>query len=132
MNHNIGNHKELIFSLKRAGVSNIILVGPVPQWTKDLHDILVNDLDNVPKKLLSFINHDIIETNEELRVEFSSYPGVSYIDIIDLFCDQNGCLVYLGDDVEVGITTYDYGHLTPIASEYVAEKIRPYFTGANN
>lgn len=132
MNHNIANHKELISSIKRAGVSNIILVGPVPQWTKDLHDILVHDLDNVPKKLLKFINHDIIETNEELSVEFSSYPGVGFIDIIDLFCDQNGCLVYIGDDVKVGITTYDYGHLTPIASEYVAEKIRPYFTGANN
>jgi hypothetical protein len=86
----------------------------------------------VPKKLLRFLNHDIIDTNEELRVEFSSYPGVSFVDIIDLFCDQNGCLVYLGDDVKVGITTYDYGHLTPIASEYVAEKIKPYLTGANN
>lgn len=132
MNHNIENHKELISSLKKAGVTNIILVGPVPQWTKDLHDILVHDLDNVPKKLLRFINHDIIETNEELRLEFSSYPGVSFINIIDFFCDQNGCLVHLGDDVRVGITTYDYGHLTPIASEYVAEKVRPYFTGTNN
>lgn len=132
MNHNIENYIELISSLKKAGVSNIILVGPVPQWNKDLHDILVHNLDNVPKKLFRFINHDIIKINEDLLMEFSHYPGVSFVDIIDLFCDQNGCLVYLGDNMEVGITTYDYGHLTPIASEYVAKKIRPYLTGANN
>ena len=132
MNHNIENYIELISSLKKVGVSNIILVGPVPQWNKDLHDILVHNLDNVPKKLFRFINHDIIKINEDLLMEFSHYPGVSFVDIIDLFCDQNGCLVYLGDNMEVGITTYDYGHLTPIASEYVAQKIRPYLTGANN
>lgn len=131
-NHATGHHKKLVSSLKKAGVSNIILVGPAPHWTKDLHDILVHDLDDVPKKLIRFINHELIETNKELRVEFSSDPEVSFIDIIDLFCDQNGCLVYLGDDVKAGITTYDYGHFTPIASEYVAEKIRPYFTGTNN
>ena len=89
-------------------------------------------MDDVPKKLIRFINHELIETNKELRVEFSSDPEVSFIDIIDLFCDQNGCLVYLGDDVKAGITSYDYGHFTPIASEYVDEKIRPYFTGTNN
>ncbi|MDA8605046.1 SGNH hydrolase domain-containing protein [Gammaproteobacteria bacterium] len=86
----------------------------------------------INKNSLEIINHELIETNKELGVEFSSDPEVSFIDIVDLFCDQDGCLVYLGDDVKAGITSYDYGHFTPIASEYVAEKIRPYFTGTDN
>lgn len=86
----------------------------------------------VSKKLSRLINNYIIETNEQLGEEYSTYPGVNFFDIRDLFCDQNRCLVYFVNDVESGITKYNYWHLTPVASGYVAENIKPYFTGANN
>ncbi len=45
-----------------------------------------------------------------------------YVDIISAFCNDNGCLTRIGGDPTNGITTWDYGHLTPVASEYLAKK----------
>ena len=124
MGHDVENYKHLISALKSIGVDKIILMGPSPQWSIDLHKILITDIDNIPKKLSRLRDSQVIETNEQLRIHFSSVPKVKFVNIIDLFCDEEGCLVYLGDDIEQGITTHDYGHLTPIASEYVAEKLK--------
>ena len=55
---------------------------------------------------------------------FSQYEDEKNVNVIEILCDDNGCIVYFGDDVKNGITTWDYGHLTPVASEYIAEEIQ--------
>ena len=49
--------------------------------------------------------------------------GVRYISMVDFFCNPEGCLTYLGEDLRDGLITFDYGHLTPNTSVYVAEKL---------
>ena len=39
-----------------------------------------------------------------------------------VFCNNEGCLTYLGSDVKLGLTTWDGGHLSPMSSEYLAEQ----------
>ena len=41
----------------------------------------------------------------------------------DFFCNEQGGLTYIGDDKKIGLTSYDYGHLSPIASEYLANEL---------
>lgn len=132
MDHDIENYKELISSLLNVGVAKIILMGPSPQWSIGLPEILVRDVDNIPKKLLLFRDKRTIETNEQLRLHFSSNNKVYFVDVIASLCDEEGCQVYFGDDVRLGITTWDYGHLTPIASEYIAERLKPYLLEMKN
>jgi hypothetical protein len=48
---------------------------------------------------------------------------VKFVNLINLFCNEEGCLTFIGEDRKADITSWDYGHLTPVASEYLAEKI---------
>jgi hypothetical protein len=50
-------------------------------------------------------------------------PKAHYIDVIDLLCNSNGCLTYLGNDPRSGLTSMDTNHLTPLASAYVAKNL---------
>lgn len=38
-------------------------------------------------------------------------------------CNAEGCLTYLGERMEDGLVTFDYGHLTPVASTFVAQHV---------
>ena len=51
---------------------------------------------------------------------------------MNLFCNQDGCLVYLGDDKMAGLTSFDYAHLMPVASDYLAKNLLvPLIVGQN-
>jgi hypothetical protein len=47
--------------------------------------------------------------------------GITFVDLIDLFCNTDGCLVYLGKDPVSGMTYFDSHHLSPVASDYLAK-----------
>jgi len=123
-NHDTHSYVSLIRELQEIGVSKILLMGPSPQWVRDLPELLVRDVENIPIKLSLYRDEKTLKTNEELKKRFSQFDGVNFIDVIDLLCDNDGCLVYFGNDIKNGITTWDYGHLTPIASQYVANNIK--------
>lgn len=123
-NHDTHNYESLIRELQEIGVSKILLMGPSPQWVRDLPELLMKDVENIPVKLSLYRDEKTLETNEELKKHFSQFDGVNFIDVIALLCDNDGCLVYLGNDIKSGITTWDYGHLTPIASQYIADKFK--------
>ena len=61
--------------------------------------------------------------NQELRKHFERTGQVVYADLIETFCNADGCLVFIGDDEKNGITSYDDAHLTPIASDYLAKSL---------
>ena len=88
-------------------------MGPSPQWIRDLPELLVKDVENIPVKLSLYRDEKTLDTNEDLKKRFSKLDGVNFIDVIDLFCDNEGCLVYFGNDIKSGITTWDYGNLAP-------------------
>jgi hypothetical protein len=57
------------------------------------------------------------------RATFKADGAVRYVSIVDHFCAVDGCLVYLGDDRMLGLTSWDYGHLTPLASVDLAKAV---------
>ncbi|MEO0372912.1 MAG: acyltransferase family protein, partial [Pseudomonadota bacterium] len=127
-NHDVDHYDALVTELQQLGVGNVLIMGPTPQWDLDLPKILVRNLDNVPKRLMSYQRQATRATNDRLRARFESDDRVIFVDVIDAFCDETGCLVSFGDDVPEGITSWDYGHLTPIASEFIANHIAPRLT----
>jgi len=49
--------------------------------------------------------------------------GAQYINLASTMCDAQGCLVYLGENVEQGISSMDHIHLSAIASDYFAKTV---------
>lgn len=110
--------------LLRLGVRKVILVGASPHWVTDLPKIIANKLWlDTPRRTYVGIDQRFIENNHELARTFKRSDTVAFVDLIGFFCNDAGCLTYLGDDRKTGLTSYDRAHLTPIASDYLARHL---------
>lgn len=121
--HSIDQIKKIIAKLHSLDVKRIVFTGPTPHWQPSLPKLVARKLWNgTPQRTWKGVNKKLIESDRQLQAEFPREPNVSYVSLVDAFCNDQGCLVYLGDDKMHGITSYDYGHLTPVASDYLARK----------
>lgn len=108
---------EIARALLDAGVKKVIFTGPSPHWSPSLPVVIASRfVSNVPRHTFSGLNQGVLKLDERLKAETSLLPHVIYVSLIDYFCGKRGCLVYYGDNVAEGVTTWDFGHLTPIAS----------------
>ena len=110
--------------LKALGVKKVLFLGPTPQWKSDLPKILARQLWlTKPTRTYVGINQDIFALNDVLLRDFSLIGNVEFVNLIGFFCDSNGCLTHTDGDIKDSITTWDYGHLTPNASKYLAKNL---------
>lgn len=111
--------------LKDVGVKKIIFTGPTPHWTIDLPKTIMKSLWlNTPRRTSVGLDRSVIDNNTTLKNSLSvALPDAVFADIISVFCNADGCLTYLGSDIKTGITSWDYGHLTPATSEFLARKL---------
>ena len=123
-NHSAEISSEINDELLRIGVAKVIFIGPTPHWKSELPKIIARKLWHLtPERTFIGIDQDLLIKNQKLKKQFQD-RRLSYIDVISLFCKPNaGCLIRLGPDKKLNITTADYGHLLPGASEYVAKNL---------
>ena len=120
--HEQSNWPETIVALKLAGVNKIIVVGPVPEWSQFLNRYFARHYwDEKPTRLKENLNQEVFKTDALMKQIIAKTEGVSYVSMLDLLCNQQGCQTYLNNDYNNSLTTFDYGHLTLVASEYVAK-----------
>ena len=106
------------------GVKKVIFTGPTPHWTADLPKIIVRrHWSNTPRRTFVGIDKQVLEDNLKLQSGFQNSRSQVFANIINVFCDQEGCLTYLGDDRESGLTSFDKEHHTPVASDYLAKSL---------
>lgn len=113
--------QEIAAFLKALGVSRVILVGPVPHWDQSLPHILARSRLYLPRRMGTHLVSKHIELNDTLNRTLLTDSGQKYADLMKLLCNEEGCITHLGNDVKKTITSYDYGHLTPFASDFVAQ-----------
>lgn len=124
MGHSIEYFDEIALKLKYLGVGKVVFTGPTPHWNSSLHKIIARKLwDDTPRRTFIGIDENILKMNLNLQQNFKQSDFQVYVNIIDLFCNQEGCLTYFGDDRKTGITSFDAGHLTPLASNYLASNL---------
>ena len=117
----INNMKNILLS---KGVGRVVFTGPVPHWKPNLPNIIARSLfkDKTTRSFIG-VNLDQIESNSLLKLKFINTNELVYIDLIDFFCNTEGCLTRLGENMQTQITTWDNSHLTPFASDYLAKKL---------
>jgi peptidoglycan/LPS O-acetylase OafA/YrhL len=122
--HDVATMKANAVALKNLGVGRVILLGPVPQWNESLPKKIVRRLwRDTPERTYDGIDHDIIAANTEVKKHFFQMDGATFVDLIDFFCDERGCMTRIGPDRKLDITTADYGHLTLLASDFLAKNL---------
>jgi peptidoglycan/LPS O-acetylase OafA/YrhL len=124
--HDVDNNLiQISKEIKKYGVKNVILIGPAPRYQSELYKIVLkkywrSNANRVSKDLLA---SEPFEADELLKSKY--YKGndyFTYISLIDTFCSNDGCLAFLNQNRESGIVTYDYGHLTALASDFFSKK----------
>lgn len=120
--------RESLIKVKGASPnSQIVLVGPVPQWKKNLYIVVLDFLKDKPMNTkigdyMSFgLEPGYKEWDQYLALEVPKL-GVKYISAYNALCGDSGCRVKVGDGA-LNLTAVDFGHLTKAGSEYLASKI---------
>lgn len=112
------------FRLKQLGVKEVLLVGPVPHWQPDLYKLIARKLPNVSNRFAEGFDAQVSSVDKQLKVKYGNGSHhIKYVSLVDTLCDQGGCLAYIGQDALAGITSFDYGHLTGVASEFVGQSL---------
>ncbi len=110
--------------IESLGIKNVIFTGPTAHWNTSFPKIILRKLwNNTPQKTFEGIDREVFQANQVLKQKFQSSPSRHFANIIDYFCDRQGCLTHVGNDRKLGITSWDYGHLTPIASDALAKDV---------
>jgi hypothetical protein len=121
---------ESVAAIKSASpASRIVVLGPVPVWgvapQKLIYKawLLSSDKSQIPLRLKSKF-HAKIEMWDAYFQEMIPQIGATYISAYRQFCNADGCLARLGETGSDVVTT-DSNHLSPAASIFLLEKIRP-------
>ena len=120
--------EETIKILKSNGINNIALVGPAPQWKDTLYKQLyldflskrISTIDyQVPYRMDFGLNPNFYSIEAKLKV-IASNLHVSYLSVVDVLCNSSGCITRFGESAD-SLSSFDGGHLTKTASEYVVK-----------
>ncbi len=110
--------------LKRNGVNNILVVGPVPQWTPSLPAAILDfrksnkNTRNYPRYLSDRSQSKIREIDQRMN-NMTDDLDVLYYSPFQNWCSTDGCLT----NIDGKLVQWDYGHLTDEGSGELVENI---------
>lgn len=110
--------------LKNEGIVNVMVVGPVPQWTPSLPAAIIKYQGSVesarrfPRYLPDRSFESINQVDERMREMVARY-GYQYHSPIRHLCNADGCLT----NINGALTQWDYGHLTNEGSYEIVDKL---------
>lgn len=127
--YDLANLDGTIDQLKKIGIQEIDIIGPVPQWKgslpKQLSSFFRRNVPHViPERMLFGLNDNFSKLDDALKIKFEK-GNVRYISTKDIFCNSNGCLTRLGRTGDT-LTAWDYGHLTASGSIFLVSKFPNY------
>lgn len=112
-------------ALKERGAKQIIVIGPLPQWTGSLKRQLWlharRNFFEVPERLNGADDPQMRQISERLAAE-TSRLGLKYVASYGYLCNDSGCLARLGDAPE-DLMMFDHDHLTTRGSEHFLRAI---------
>ena len=116
---------QTIKSLQNIGYNSIDIVGPAPQWNDSLYkQLYLNYLSTknpeIPHRMQFGLNPNFLELEPQL-IELAKANNARYISIVKILCNDDGCITRFGDTSDT-LASFDGGHFTPKASQYVVSK----------
>ncbi len=124
--------KPLIEGILARGVQRVLLVGPAPEWVPDCPSVAIRLAAQIPpdERTSLGLNLQRGKVDAMLASHLKATKELSnrsrYLSLMDYFCSQGKCQVYMAKDPKPILTAHDYGHLTlEAASAFALERILP-------
>jgi len=127
--YELGGLEATVEAIRAAGVSRIVLLGPLPLWQKSLPQLLLEEWKNgpfsrpPPLRLKNGLDLRLSQISDEMR-DRAGAMQIQYVDGLSVFCDADGCLTRLRDSSTEPLS-YDYGHLAPEAVRHFVRQVGP-------
>jgi len=100
------------------------LIGKSPEWKSPLPKIVLRKFAyHTPQRsfaLLDMANYQA--DNKAKEIIEKTVSQTHFVSINDFFCNNEGCLIYIGDNPKLGLTSFDDNHLSPLASDQFAKE----------
>ncbi|CCD90369.1 putative Acyltransferase, group 3; O-antigen acetylase [Bradyrhizobium sp. ORS 375] len=114
--------RQLATMARQAGVKHVVVVGPLPRFVADLYKIVLRRYwPEVPRRIRGFTTESFALTDRTFRASLGAAEPFEYLSMMDHFCNDDGCLVFVGDDPKAGLVVLDKEHLRPMASRFAAK-----------
>ena len=118
-----------ITKLKQAGVAQVDLVGPLPQWSEHLPNIVMkafksDPLHRMPDYLRRGLKPQFLDLDTKMRA-IAQRQQIHYFSPAQYLCKPEGCLAVfidpnaLNPNAQLTYTAFDLAHLTSPASRYL-------------
>jgi hypothetical protein len=111
---------------KDLGAKTIIVIGPMPIWKGPLPNYLLRSYvlhhKEIPLRDSSYIVKYSIQLDSMMMSQFSSTKYV-YISLAQLLCQNESCLVRVGDQLDKDLIVWDYGHLTDSGAAFIYKSL---------
>jgi hypothetical protein len=122
--HRYENMTSTANALTELGARSVLFTGPTPQWDAPLPAIEQRRLwTENPERTQIGLDPSVMRENDRLREDFARAGDDRLVDLVGFFCNDRGCLTRVGPDRVSDFVTFDYGHLTPPASRYLARSL---------
>lgn len=116
--------EEIAAFIHVAGGKRVVLVGPLPQWQPSLPRVIVKDYWGRPHDRVSAgLDPAILALDRALAERYAHSQNLTYVSLVSRLCDAGGCRATVPGVQGHNLMAADYGHLTPMASEYVVREV---------
>lgn len=122
--HSAEGMRAMAEQLQAEGVKGVVFAGPVPHWAAPLSRIILTKFwNNTPERTFEGVTPEVLAADQNIEGSVSLPPGAYYLSLVDVLCNDEGCLTRVGPDRMHDISTWDYAHLTLASSEFVAKTV---------
>jgi peptidoglycan/LPS O-acetylase OafA/YrhL len=103
--------------------TQFVFMAATPTWKADLPRVMARHWwDTKPErsydKLQPASRRQALQKESDVRLSERSL----WLNTLHGLCNNQGCLTFVGSFSESQLTSWDYGHLTPVASEFLASQ----------
>lgn len=112
-------------ALHGLGARQVVVIGPVPQWTRPLPRLLALTLaEGLPERRRDGLDPVFFDIDRALATRLAGQAGVRYHSMIGALCNAEGCLTHFALTPLPVLTSVDYGHLTLPAADFALRDLR--------
>ena len=121
--HSVVDWEPLAERIRQLGAGQVIVVGPAPQWTPSLPEVVVRQYWGQDYSRVSHgLALPILATDRDLKARLATSSRLTYVSLVAALCNEQGCKAVV-DGTTNELLTFDSGHLTPKGSVFVAQSI---------
>jgi hypothetical protein len=122
------DHNEMldgtIRALKRGGIRNVVILGPVPTWKHIFPEMLVHIAIHNNNQIPESLGPEYYEAGPEKELKLlAARNGASYISALDALCPGSQCMTMAGGYGPENETFIDTNHVSVAGSVFLIKKI---------